>query len=106
MPPTPFKGVKTICISSISRRGSRLYLRAQIHVGFVQRLRSGMDLAGSVTASFHGRVRIGVTLLHQVGHDLVVGSHRLAAAFVIEFAAIIVGRIVRSRNIQAAMGLS
>ena len=44
-------------------------------------------------------------LIDEVGHDLVVGRHRLAAALVVELAAVVVGRVVRGRDVQPAVGL-
>ena len=41
--------------------------------------------------------------LNQVGHDLVVWRHRLRAAFIVKFAAVVVWRIVRCGNIEATI---
>ena len=57
------------------------------------------------TASAQGSVLIVVHLIDEVGHDLVVGRHRLAAALVVELAAVVVGRVVRGGDVQPAVGL-
>ena len=50
-------------------------------------------------------ILIVVDLIDEVGHDLVVGRHRLAAALVVELAAVVVGRVVRGGDVQAAVRL-
>ena len=39
-------------------------------------------------------------LFNQIGHDLVIGRHRLGSPFVVKFPSIVIRRIVGSRNIQ------
>ena len=88
--------------SSLPRRRHQALLAAQVDVGLVRRLIEEVDAAG--THRLGPRQRLDVRhLVDEVGHDLIVRRHRLAAAFVVELAAVVVGRIVRRRDVEAAV---
>ena len=88
----------------VLRRRHQALLAAQIDVGLVRLLIEEVD-AAAARASGQGSALIVRHLIDEVGHDLVVGRHRLAAALVVELAAVVVGRIVRRRDVEAAVAL-
>src|SRR5437764_64105 len=47
----------------------------------------------------------GCHLVDEIAHDLVVRRHRLPAALVVELAAVVVGRVVRRRDVEPAVRL-
>ncbi len=67
---------------------------------FVEPTQSARALRFDPGQRFDGR-----HLIHEIGHDLIVGRHRLSAALIVELAAIVVGRIVRGGDVQSAMRL-
>ena len=102
--PTPCSGVKTTLKSSIFGGGDQALLAAEVDVAPVRWLVEEVDLAGAHGLG-PGQVADRRDLIDEVGHDLVVGRHRLAAALVVELAAVVVGRVVRGRQVQPAVRL-
>src|SRR5262249_32409354 len=62
------------------------------------------DAAGG-TGLRRGGPLAGAALVDGAGLDLAVGRPRLAAALVVELAAVVVGRVVRGGDVQPAVGL-
>jgi hypothetical protein len=69
----------------------------------VQRLVEPVDAAGALGLG-PGQVLDDRHLIDQVGHDLVFGRHRLAAALIVKLAAVVVRGVVRRGDVQAAVG--
>ena len=85
-----------------ARRLDQALLTAHIDVRLVRNLIERMHLAAANSLR-PGEFLDERDLFDEVGHDLIVGRHGLAAALVIELAAVIVGRIVRRADVESAL---
>ena len=88
----------------VLRRRHEAGFAAQIDVSAVRRLIEPVQPAGTLGLAPRQRFD-GRHLIDEIGHDLIFGRHRLTAALIVELAAVVVGRIVRGRDVQSAVRL-